>query len=229
MLECAMSITLAFDVYGTLIDTQGVVAGLQRIIGDKAASFSQAWRDKQLEYSFRRGLMQNYADFGICTSQALDYTCLHYNIPFSEEQKAVLLASYGSLPAFGDVTEGLSRLQEAGFQLYAFSNGAKDAVGNLLETAGISRFFDGVVSCDDIRTFKPNPAVYSHFLKESNSSGEDTWLVSSNPFDVIGAVSAGLRAAWVRRSGTAIFDPWDIEPTAIVRGLGELHTVVAAT
>lgn len=28
-----------------------------------------------MEYSFRRGLMQNYEHFGICTSQALDYTC----------------------------------------------------------------------------------------------------------------------------------------------------------
>jgi 2-haloacid dehalogenase len=221
-----MSITLAFDVYGTLIDTQGVIASLERIIGDKAGSFSQAWRDKQLEYSFRRGLMQSYVDFGICTSQALDYTCLQYKLPLTEEQKAGLLAGYGSLPPFGDVTEGLSRLQEAGFQLYAFSNGTKEAVGNLLKTAGIGRFFQGVVSCDDIRTFKPNPAVYSHFLKESNSSGDTTWLVSSNPFDVIGAVSAGLCAAWVRRSGTAIFDPWDVEPTAIVRGLGELPGIL---
>jgi 2-haloacid dehalogenase len=63
-------------------------------------------------------------------------------------------------------------------------------------------------------------------LKESNSSGDTTWLVSSNPFDVIGAVSAGLCAAWVRRSGTAIFDPWDVEPTAIVRGLGELPGIL---
>jgi 2-haloacid dehalogenase len=73
-----MSVTLAFDVYGTLIDTQGVVSKLQELVGDKATSFSQTWREKQLEYTFRRGLMQNYQNFSVCTSNALDYTCTFY-------------------------------------------------------------------------------------------------------------------------------------------------------
>ena len=63
-----MSTTLGFDVYGTLIDTQGALSSLENMIPDKAKNFSQTWREKQLEYSFRRGLMQNYANFGVCTS-----------------------------------------------------------------------------------------------------------------------------------------------------------------
>ena len=70
-----MVTTLAFDVYGTLIDTHGVVTLLEELVGDKAKEFSRTWRDKQLEYSFRKGLMQNYETFAVCTSQALDYTC----------------------------------------------------------------------------------------------------------------------------------------------------------
>ena len=48
------------------------------------------------------------------------------------------------------------------------------------------------------------------------------WLISSNPFDVIGAVSAGMHAAWVKRTEAAVFDPWGIEPTITVANLGEL-------
>ena len=59
--------TLAFDVYGTLIDTNGVLVLLEKIVGKKAKAFSQTWRDKQLEYSFRRGHMQNYVGFEVCT------------------------------------------------------------------------------------------------------------------------------------------------------------------
>jgi 2-haloacid dehalogenase len=69
-----MAITLGFDVYGTLIDTHGIIVTLERFIGSKAAEFSRAWRDKQLEYSFRRGLMQNYENFAVCTGNAFDYT-----------------------------------------------------------------------------------------------------------------------------------------------------------
>jgi 2-haloacid dehalogenase len=36
-----MSLVLAFDVYGTLINTQGLVPELEAIIGRKAEAFSQ--------------------------------------------------------------------------------------------------------------------------------------------------------------------------------------------
>ena len=67
-----MAVTLAFDVYGTLIDTQAVVEKLQDIRGYKDKGFSDTWRQKQLEYSFRRGLMQQYENFAVCTRHALE-------------------------------------------------------------------------------------------------------------------------------------------------------------
>ena len=222
-----MTITLAFDVYGTLIDTHGVVSRLQDIAGTGAEEFSRTWREKQLEYSFRRGLMQNYETFAVCTSDALDYTCLYYKVPLTKEQKQSLLDSYRTLPAFKDVKDGLACLKAADFRLYAFSNGCADAVETLLVTAGIRELFIGVVSVDDLKSFKPNPAVYSHFLRKSGASGSSAWLISSNPFDVIGAISAGMRAAWVRRSQEAIFDPWGIEPTVTVASLTDLYEQIS--
>ena len=214
--------TLAFDVYGTLINTHGVLTALEELVGDKAKAFSNTWRDKQLEYSFRKGLMQNYETFAVCTSQALDYTCAYYGTDLSDEQKKELMSLYRILPAFDDVKEGLTRLKEAGFRLFAFSNGAAEALEVLLNNAGIRDLFLGVVSVDDINSFKPNPAVYSHFLRKSESTGGNAWLISSNPFDVIGAISAGMQSAWVQRSPEAIFDPWGIEPTVTVSSLVEL-------
>jgi len=217
-----MATTLAFDVYGTLIDTQGALSALEALVGDHALAFSNTWRDKQLEYSFRKGLMQNYETFAVCTSQALDYTCSYYRAHLSDDQKMELLSLYRVLPAFADVKEGLTRLKAAGFMLYAFSNGAADALEVLLNNAGIRDFFIGVVSVDDIKSFKPNPAVYSHFLRKSKATGGSAWLISSNPFDVIGAISAGMKSAWVRRSPEAVFDPWGIVPTITVTNLLQL-------
>ena len=217
-----MATTLAFDVYGTLIDTHGVVTALAELVGDKAKAFSQTWRDKQLEYSFRRGLMQNYETFAVCTSQALDYTCAFYNTPLTQKQKNDLLGIYRVLPAFADVKEGLTELKEADFRLYAFSNGAVDALERLLSAANIREMFLDLVSVDGLKSFKPNPAVYAHFLRQSQASGESAWMISSNPFDVIGSISAGMKSAWVRRSPNTVFDPWGIEPTITVTNLLEL-------
>jgi 2-haloacid dehalogenase len=215
-------ITLAFDVYGTLIDTHGVVVMLQKHVGDKAPEFSRVWRDKQLEYSFRRGLMQNYENFAICTSNALDYTCAYLKVRLSEKDKQELLDAYKVLPAFDDITEGLDRAMKSSFRMFAFSNGSADAVETLLKHSGIRNYFVDVVSVDEMKSFKPNPGVYSHFLRRAGTSGANAWLISSNPFDVIGAISSGMRAVWVKRSPEALFDPWGIEPTLTVTSLLDL-------
>lgn len=222
-----MAITLAFDVYGTLIDTHGVVLELEKLIPEKAFDFSRCWRDKQLEYSFRRGLMQNYRNFAVCTKDALNYTCDFFHVEFTTSQKEHLLAAYRVLPAFDDVGTGLQRVKEAGYRMFAFSNGSVEAVTRLLVSAGIRDLFDGVVSVDEVRSFKPNPAVYSYFLRHSGTAGNEAWMISSNPFDVIGAISAGMRAAWVRRSAEIIYDPWGIEPTVTVSDLGDLAEAIA--
>ena len=221
-----MTSTLAFDVYGTLIDTHGVVVRLKEMIGPKAQEFSRTWREKQLEYSFRRGLMQNYQNFAVCTRDALDYTCQALGAPLSTGQKEELLNSYRVLPAFDDVAGGLEKLRALNVRMFAFSNGSAHAVETLLASAGIRDFFEGVVSTDELRSFKPNPAVYCHFLRRSGAGGGGAWMISSNPFDVIGAISAGMKAAWIKRSPEAVFDPWGIEPTVTVPSVFDLAEAI---
>ena len=199
------------------------------MIGSRAKEFSYTWRGKQLEYSFRRGLMRQYRDFTVCTRQALDYTCAHCKTELSEDQKGQLLESYRTLPAFADVKEGLANLKAAGFRMFAFSNGRADAVETLLSTAGIQDFFTDIVSVSDKKTFKPDPAAYGYFLERAGTSADNAWLISSNPFDIIGAVSAGMSGGWIRRSNEVIFDPWEIDPTATVENLCELSEAIIKT
>jgi 2-haloacid dehalogenase len=222
-----MAVTLAFDVYGTLIDTDGVVQKLHWMVGKKAPEFSRTWREKQLEYSFRRGLMQLYEDFSVCTRDALEYSCAFHNTPLSEAQKSELLGLYAELPPFDDVKEGLALLSGAGHSLFAFSNGTREAVKSLLTHADIDTYFLDVISVETLKSYKPNPAVYSHFLRETDCAGCDAWLVSGNPFDVIGALSAGMRGIWLQRSKKKVFDPWGVEPTLTLSSLREVEGQLA--
>ena len=113
--------------------------------------------------------------------------------------------------------------------MFAFSNGKANAVEDLLMHAGIRDCFIDVVSVDEVKSFKPNPGVYSHFLRRSGATGAEAWLVSGNPFDVIGAISSGMRAAWIKRSPEALFDPWGIEPTLTVSNFDSLAEAIART
>lgn len=214
--------TIAFDVYGTLVDPLEMGLHLQGMVGEKADDLSRLWREKQVEYAFRRGLMQRYEPFGVCTLQALDYALSVLQLRLSEEQVQFLMAQYQQLDAYADVIPGIESLNAQGYQCVAFSNGPAAKVRELLENAQVLEHLRDVVSVDEIKTYKPNPVVYEHLVQRTGSSRENTWLISSNAWDVMGAKSAGLSAAWIQRSDSAVFDPWGIEPDLIVQNLQQL-------
>ncbi len=133
-----------------------------------------------------------------------------------------MLDSYLHLPPFPDVPSGLAMLKRAGHKLVALTNGTERSVRTLLQHAGISGHLETILSADSLGTFKPDPSVYALLNTVGSVRGQPRWLVSGNPFDVIGAKAAGLKAAWLRRDPQHSFDPWEFPADLIVRTLGEL-------
>lgn len=213
---------LAFDVYGTLIDTQAVLGKLTELVGDPAPAISRLWRQKQLEYSFRRGLMRDYRDFSVCTRDALVYACQEHGRTLAPSDIEQLMLAYGELDTFPDVQTSLQALRDSGFALYAFSNGSQSAVDRLLQRAGIADAFTAIVSVEAVRSFKPAPEVYAHLSKVCEEPTERICLVSGNPFDVLGAAYTGMKTAWLRRDPSVQFDPWGVEPDITLESLNGL-------
>ncbi|MGZ0654993.1 haloacid dehalogenase type II [Coraliomargarita sp. W4R53] len=214
--------TIAFDVYGTLVDPVEMGKELGSLIGDRAEAFGRLWNDKKLEYAFRRGLMDQYQDFGVCTQQALRYCLQVFGLEMTEVEQHALLAKFSQLEAFPDVIAGLLALKAQGHRLVAFSNGPESAVRTLLENAKVLPHMETVISVDDLKTFKPNPSVYEYVLQRTGAQAANCWLISSNPWDVIGGKAAGLQAAWVQRDPAKVFDPWEFQPDRVVRDLNAL-------
>lgn len=223
-----MHTTLAFDIYGTLINPYAIATTLEKHVGGNAALFARIWREKQLEYSFRRGLMGVYKNFSVCTRQALDYACQHIGVVIPEPSKQELMEQYRLLPAYPDVQSALEKLKLAGLRMYAFSNGLPEDLQHLLGQAGVNTYLADIVSVHDVQSFKPDPAVYAYFLEQTKAAEADTWLVSSNPFDIIGASAVGWNTVWLQRDQKTVFDPWEFKPTAIVKDLSELPDIVLA-
>ena len=217
---------VAFDIYGTLADTAGVARALEAHTED-AAGFASRWRDKQLEYTFRRTVMGVYADFAQCTKEALLYVCAERGISLNEEQRASLTAEYARLPLFADAPQALNDLRaNDNLRLFAFSNGKAAAVQEWLSSRGVLECFADIVSADEIKQFKPSPEVYKHFLARANATADSSWLVSGNPFDIIGAQNTGMRGAWIKRNN-AVFDLWEgVKPTATISSLTELAVII---
>ena len=224
-----MAPIFAFDIYGTLVDPLKMSVQLTRHVGDRAGPLTELWRSKQLEYSFRRGLMVNYKTFSGVTKDALDFACRALGINLPEDVIVALMDQYRALDAFEDVRPALSALETKGARLHAFSNGQVNEVAALLAHAQIDDFIESIVSADDVQTFKPDPRVYAHFNTVTGTTPKATWLVSTNPFDIIGAAAFGWNTAWVKRSPAAVFDPWEHSPTKTIASLKELVSLCPKT
>jgi len=203
---------IGFDVYGTLVDPLGMSQHLEAAAGDLAGPMARLWREKQIEYTFRRALMEKYENFDVCTRQALDYAAESLNLRLKDADRAALMEAYRRLPAFPDALPAIRSLRAAGFKLAAFSNGVEASLRALLGHAGILPHLDAVISVDDLKTYKPDPRVYRYLTERLGSPLESTWLASSNGWDVMGAKAAGLRAVWIKRNPQAALDPWGISP-----------------
>jgi 2-haloacid dehalogenase len=212
---------LAFDMYGTLVDPIGISKRLERYLPEEAPRLAEAWRQKQLEYTFRLAAMERYEDFEQVTRKALDYALAVVGRELRTEQRDDLIAQYDQLERFADVGPGLERLKEAGHAMVVFSNGAPRMLEALMEAADLRPYFQGFISVDEVKTYKPSPKVYRHVARRLERPIEEIRLVSSNPFDDIGAEAAGMRAAWVDRSG-GLFDTLGSPPEIVVGTLTEL-------
>ena len=62
-----------FDAYGTLFDFNSAARGAADALGPDWAALSEAWRVKQLQYTWLRSLMGRHIDFWRLTGDALDW------------------------------------------------------------------------------------------------------------------------------------------------------------
>ncbi len=223
----AVAEALVFDMYGTLVDPIRIWKVLERDSGAAALRIAEVWRQKQLEYSFRLTVMERYEDFEWITRRALDHALAAAGRELSDDQKAALMAQYDDLETFPDVLPGLRRLRDRGHRMLVFSNGSPRMLGAIMRKAELEPYFEGYVSVDEVRAFKPSPRTYRQVAERLRRPLGEIRLVSSNPFDDIGAETAGMKAAWVNRGG-GLFDWLGSPPDIVVESLIELADVIEA-
>ncbi|GJE98260.1 haloacid dehalogenase-like protein [Phanerochaete sordida] len=225
---------LAFDIYGTILDTSSIAAALQPLLAVDAATaaqLSQLWRRYQLEYTWRLNSMGTYEPFDVVTRRALEHALAEHGLAPDARTLAHAMAAYSRLPAFADAAPALHALAALPHvEVVVFSNGTEEMVTAALAAGALAPRARRMFLADAVRTYKPARALYDALVRFVNSDGAEddvpadrVWLVSGNPFDVTGARSAGLQAIWVDRPGRGWVDRAStFEPSTVVRGLGEI-------
>ncbi|KAG7006105.1 haloacid dehalogenase, type II [Physcia stellaris] len=233
------NIVIAFDAYGTLLSTESIAQELASHFGkEKAGTLAALWRRIQLEYTWRYNSMQQYVPFSEITRNSLSHALAESGLSLEKAAIEKLMKAYDSLATFPDVPPALEAIAKMNdINAVVFSNGTDSMVGNSVNSSQDlgphASVFKDIITVEEVRCFKPHPNVYYHLAekvgKSRNAMGE-IWLVSGNPFDVVGARAVGMQACWVDRAGSGwtdeLFQGFTGRPTVVVKSLGEVVDAV---
>ena len=189
-----------FDAYGTLFDFASAAARCPGIPKDKAAPLTALWRDKQLAYSWLRGLQNRHADFWQVTGDALDFALETLGIADSALRDR-LMQLYLELQTFPEVPGVLETLKRAGYRLAILSNGSPPMLEAAVTSAGIAPLLDAVLSVEEAGHYKPHPRVYQLALDRLGMDAAAIAFQSSNAWDAHAASAFGMRVVWCNRYG----------------------------
>ncbi|WP_158134560.1 haloacid dehalogenase type II [Photobacterium damselae] len=203
---------IIFDINETILNLES----LHKIfvdIFDNNLMLSQ-WFSKLLHTSAVCAITKVETNFFTLASITLDNMFDDNQLELSKFDKKEFLNEFTRLQPYSDVIPALKYLKENGFKLIALSNSSSKLINEQLNNSGVISFFDEIISAEEVTTFKPDPQVYEYAAKRLGVSLNRLRLVATHDWDTHGALSVGMKAAYLSRNDkkyTSVFKKVDIK------------------
>lgn len=189
---------VAFD-YFVIFDPNSILPAVEAVVPGRALEFVQAWRSKQFEYGFLREITHQHADFFDVTGDALDFTAAAMRVRLNEEERRRLLDAYLNLKPWSDATPALQRLKAAGVRIITIANFSTVMLRANADHAGITQYFDQLLSTERNQTYKPSAEAYALGMKELGLKKDEIVFAAFGGWDAYGAKAFGYPTYWVNR------------------------------
>jgi 2-haloacid dehalogenase len=237
--DLSMIKAFAFDLFGTLVYIGSIskVFPELNIKIDEPILFTEIWHTKQLQYAWLLNSINSFKSFGQLSFRALKFTARVFGVELSEEQISKLAEENMNLDPFPDSEKGLRKLNEAKTTMteghyeekldrtrfIVLTNGESDKSDLLLSNCGLKRYFDCIVSAEEVRKYKPSREPYLLASKRLNLELSQIALVSSHLWDIAGAQAVGMHTCWIDRRGyKKSTDEIDIKPDIVFTSVEDL-------
>jgi 2-haloacid dehalogenase len=144
------------------------------------------WQLKQLQYAWLLNFTNRYESFSELSIHALKFTAKISDL--SDEQTSMFNEAKLNLDPFSDSEKGLEKLNKAirrrttgigeevatdvGGKTHSIllSNGEADKSDKLLYNSGLRKYFDHIISAEEVRKYKSSPEPYLLISNELNRS-----------------------------------------------------------
>ncbi len=223
--------TLAFDIFGTVLDLTGsLVAPTDRFLKELGSDltgvdFYPQWRARQRIEQYQDTLvMLGHSGYLETCRRALAYALRANGVEFRPGQVEEFMAVWQDLSPYPDSLTGLRRLSKT-YRLVALSNGEPDYLLHLARNR-IGFEFDKIISVEEAGAFKPHPAVYRAAARLMDVEPAEVMMVAAHSFDIMGARACGYRGAYVNRYKLPYEDTDKYTPDLMVEDFSRLADVL---
>ena len=193
-----MGEVLLFDVNETLLDVRALAPRFREALGSE--SLLPVWFARMLRDSLLATVTNRYRRFDELGADALVAVAGEAGTGLDHASAVAVVDGMRSLPPHPDVPPALERLAGAGFRIATLTNSAPDVIADQLHHAGLEQLFEQQISVDAVRVFKPHPATYQLAAERLGVEVGALRLIAAHDWDVVGAIRAGTRAAYVARN-----------------------------
>jgi 2-haloacid dehalogenase len=125
-------------------------------------------------------------------------------VPLAPREIDGLVSRMSSLPPHPEVPGALAALARTRLRLVALTNSVQQVAEAQLASAGLSGYFEAVISADATGHLKPAPQPYHAVAERCGVRTGDVRLVAAHSWDIAGALAAGCQAAFVARPGMVL-------------------------
>ncbi|MDX2421185.1 MAG: haloacid dehalogenase type II [Amphritea sp.] len=211
--------TILFDINETILDLSSLKPKFKAAFGDE--NVTATWFSMLLHTSTVCILTGVKTGFATLAGAMLDTVAARRGVVLSDVMRDDILGGFASLSPHADVKPALTRLRSAGYRTVAFSNSSLNLITSQIDNAGLTEYFDDIVSVEETGSFKPDPKVYEFVAWRINRPIEELRLVATHDWDTHGALSAGMHAAYIDRSG-ASYHPQYRQPDVYATTMDEV-------
>jgi 2-haloacid dehalogenase len=217
---------VAFD-YFVLFDANSVIPAVEEAYPGKGAEFTAMWRAKLFDYGYLRSITHRQTDFFAVTDDALVYTAAAMRLDLPRPVHDRLLQAYLSLRPWPDAAAGLKKLREAGIRIITVSNFSPRMLRENAAAAGLTPFFDELLSTQANGSYKPEGRAYELGLTHLHLKKEEVVFAAFSGWDAYGAKAFGYPTYWVNRFNLPP-EQLDLQPDGTSNSMEGLVTFVLA-
>jgi len=191
---------VAFDAF-VLFNALEVARRAREIAGDKDDALISSASAKLFGYTWHYTSAGRYVGFEALARDAFKAAAQTVGVRLTNEGCAYLVHGYSSLGLWPDVQAALAAFRAQGLKLAMLSNFSKPMLIANLRSNGVERYFEAVLSTDEVRQFKPAPRAYALGVQALRAPKEKILFAASAGWDASGATWFGYPTVWVNRTG----------------------------